>query len=214
MIPIKIHCQCGQRYSFDVEPVSNEMPYVVACPTCGADGTDTANQQIAQATPRVIPVAQPAASVRLQAAVPARAAVALATPVVATRPAAPLPHMDRTRAENEARSKIFWGDDPDDVVKFLMMQAIPYDEAEQIVSAITKERSATTRANGIRKILIGAPLMCVPVGAWIVFANMGFFPVKIFAFAVLVGLYGVWQVFNGCWMLLVPNMEGGDVADQ
>src|SRR5271154_2454272 len=57
MIPIKIECGCGQRYAFDVEPVNGRMPSVVACPTCGVDGTHAANEILS----RQIPV-QPAAS--------------------------------------------------------------------------------------------------------------------------------------------------------
>jgi hypothetical protein len=46
-IPVKIQCSCGQRYSFDVEPVDGHTPAPVCCPTCGADGTDAANESIA-----------------------------------------------------------------------------------------------------------------------------------------------------------------------
>src|SRR5436190_21002171 len=45
---IKLNCQCGTRYSFDAEPVNGLMPFAVACPTCGADGTAAANAIIAQ----------------------------------------------------------------------------------------------------------------------------------------------------------------------
>ena len=47
MIPVKIHCGCGQRYAFEVEPVNGLMPSSVACPVCGADGTGAANEIIA-----------------------------------------------------------------------------------------------------------------------------------------------------------------------
>jgi hypothetical protein len=49
MIPVKVQCACGQRYSFDVEPVNGRMPYAVACPVCNADDTAAANNIIAQA---------------------------------------------------------------------------------------------------------------------------------------------------------------------
>jgi hypothetical protein len=51
MIPIKIQCDCGQRYAFEIEPVGGRMPTTVACPTCGADGTAAANAIIAQSAP-------------------------------------------------------------------------------------------------------------------------------------------------------------------
>src|ERR1051325_4758252 len=50
MVSIKIQCpQCGQRYSFDTEPVNGRLSAPIFCPACNADGTAVANQQIAQA---------------------------------------------------------------------------------------------------------------------------------------------------------------------
>ena len=40
---LKVICNCGTKYKFDVEPVNNRMPWPVNCPTCGADGTELAN---------------------------------------------------------------------------------------------------------------------------------------------------------------------------
>src|SRR6266540_4706075 len=48
MIPIKIECDCGQRYAFDVQPLHGRMPSPVSCPVCGAEGTDKANEAIAR----------------------------------------------------------------------------------------------------------------------------------------------------------------------
>lgn len=45
-IPIKILCGCGQKYSFDAEPVNGQINWAVFCPVCGADGTVAANQII------------------------------------------------------------------------------------------------------------------------------------------------------------------------
>jgi hypothetical protein len=47
MMPVKIQCGCGQRYVFDIEPFCGRMPFPVACPVCGADGTYAANEVIA-----------------------------------------------------------------------------------------------------------------------------------------------------------------------
>lgn len=48
---LKIVCGCGQKYVFDVEPVNGRMPVKVACPSCGADGTESANNILAQYFP-------------------------------------------------------------------------------------------------------------------------------------------------------------------
>jgi len=45
---LKVVCNCGQKYKFDVEPVNGRMPVSVNCPVCGVDGTSAANGIIAQ----------------------------------------------------------------------------------------------------------------------------------------------------------------------
>lgn len=61
---IKVQCACGTRYSFEVEPQNGVMPFRVNCPSCNADGTEAANQIIAQ-TPEVAQTAS--ARLRIQA---------------------------------------------------------------------------------------------------------------------------------------------------
>jgi hypothetical protein len=45
---LKLVCQCGQKYVFDVEPVGGRMPFAVYCPVCNADGTAVANALLAE----------------------------------------------------------------------------------------------------------------------------------------------------------------------
>src|SRR5256885_380197 len=47
MIPIKILCGCGQKYSFDVESAATLVGAAIQCPACGADGAPAANQMLA-----------------------------------------------------------------------------------------------------------------------------------------------------------------------
>ena len=53
---IKVQCDCGQKFKFDVEPVNGQMPFAVKCPVCGFDGTPRANvilqQLLASAPPQ------------------------------------------------------------------------------------------------------------------------------------------------------------------
>ena len=42
-VEVKIQCDCGTRYKFDVEPLHGRMPQKVSCPQCGLDGTVAAN---------------------------------------------------------------------------------------------------------------------------------------------------------------------------
>src|SRR4051812_44194264 len=91
MTAVKVECDCGQRYAFDVEPVHGRMPAPVACPTCGADGTPKANAILAQMP---IAVSRAITPVAVPLAVAARAPVAVAArppPMVQLPP--PLPHL-------------------------------------------------------------------------------------------------------------------------
>lgn len=45
---LKIVCQCGQKYKFEVEPAGGRMPHTVNCPVCNADGTAIANARLAE----------------------------------------------------------------------------------------------------------------------------------------------------------------------
>ena len=47
-LEVKIQCDCGTRYKFDVEPLHGRMPQKVACPGCGVDGTPAANDILRQ----------------------------------------------------------------------------------------------------------------------------------------------------------------------
>jgi hypothetical protein len=231
MRTIKVQCGCGQRYAFDVEPVEGRMPYAVNCPLCGADGTEAANELLAESPAyepaRAASVASPGVRLRESAGAPAlhlAAAPAMQTavahahaqPAAAGRsPGRLLPgQLDRPRAESEARAKIFWGDPPDEVIKFLMRQNISGAEASELVRGMFDERAAAVRSNGIRKIVTGSGMVCVPIIAWFVFSGIGVIPLKLFAVTVMVGLWGAWRVLKGTLMILSPRSESGDVADQ
>jgi hypothetical protein len=58
---LKVVCQCGQKFKFDVEPVNGRMSFTVNCPVGNADGTAAANALIvvqrAVAATTVSPVA-------------------------------------------------------------------------------------------------------------------------------------------------------------
>lgn len=122
--------------------------------------------------------------------------------------------MDETQARAEARAKILWGDDPDEVSKFLRIQGLPANEAKAFVDALVAERTATIRSNGVKKIIKGIALVCVPIAAGLFFLAIGYFPLKIFAVTVLVGLYGLWELLKGLMMFIAPKGEPGDVSEQ
>jgi hypothetical protein len=79
---IKVGCNCGQNYKFDVEPVHARMPVKVACPGCGVDGTEAANQYLAQQFPNQPPIP---VAMRVQPAAPA-GALRVSVPAAAAAP--------------------------------------------------------------------------------------------------------------------------------
>src|SRR5579872_7326148 len=201
MIPIKIQCGCGQRYAFDVEPVNGRMSWAVACPVCGTDGTSVANGILAQSAPPP-PAVAPAPVARLHVSTAAPAATAQpAVSAPAPRRGGPLPgQVDPAKAQTEARSKIFWGDPPEDVVRFLMMNGFSRDDATAAVHAMTQERCVTLRGIGIRKIVVGTLLMAVPVATFFYFMYIHLMLVKLLAMTIVVGLWGAWMFLKGTLM--------------
>jgi hypothetical protein len=89
MMELKVVCDCGQKYKFDVEPVNNQMPFTVACPICKRDGTAKANamlQQMAVFKPVGSATSSAPAPAPVLSAAPAPASVA-PPPIGAAAPA-------------------------------------------------------------------------------------------------------------------------------
>src|SRR5438270_9653729 len=78
---IKLQCDCGQRFAFEVEPINDRMPAPVECPACGADSTAAANAAIAQSAESQS-AAAPAGIETLRVTIPAheRSPITLAAP--------------------------------------------------------------------------------------------------------------------------------------
>jgi len=108
MITVKVQCECGQRYAFDVEPVRGRMPSSVACPICGVDGTPAANQIIAQTLPPPpAPAIAPLPSMKIaRAADPAESAPAPA-PVAQRSPLQQLASL-KSVSDGEAEKWKWW----------------------------------------------------------------------------------------------------------
>lgn len=68
---LKVVCNCGQKFKFDVEPVNGQMPFTVNCPVCNTDATNLANSVLAQklAADQPMPAPETAASPALIAPV-------------------------------------------------------------------------------------------------------------------------------------------------
>jgi len=123
--------------------------------------------------------------------------------------------MDRDQVEVEARAKTHWGDSREEVVKFIMMQGISAAEAMEMADVLFAERTAAIRSAGMKKILMGVPMIAFPIVAWIfMIAVVHLLFVKIWALTLMVGLYGMYCLLKGLIMFFSPGSEPGDVSDK
>jgi hypothetical protein len=116
---IKVTCNCGTKYGFEVEPVNGRMPAPVNCPSCGTDGTAQANETIRaslapspapaqQAAPMRVTFSQPAPALRInRPAAPPPAAEASEEPMVEAPPpiSPPPPRQPRAAVQSKPKSQ-------------------------------------------------------------------------------------------------------------
>lgn len=117
------------------------------------------------------------------------------------------------QAQIEARAKVFWGDAAEDVIKYLQMQGISYDDACVMVDQMFAEREKAIRARGVRKICIGVAMMLVPVVVYFILASIGYIDGKLLAMAAVIGLGGAWFCLKGTFMVVSPATEIGEVSE-
>jgi hypothetical protein len=101
---IKVQCDCGQKFKFDVEPVNGHMPFTVNCPVCGADGTARANVLLQQMPPPPpVPIAAAYAPPPPPAPAPMRpAGLSINRPQAAPPPAPTEAAADETSEDDSA----------------------------------------------------------------------------------------------------------------
>jgi hypothetical protein len=213
---IKLQCECGQRFAFDVEPVDGRMPSSVECPACGTDKIEAANAFIAQ---NIEP--QTAETRRRDEPVPisipphaAPARIAAAAPSAEHRAPRPIPgQTGRSQAKAEARAKISWGDPPIKVLAYLRSNGYGKEESTALVQELLRERFATIRGKGITKIIGGALLVCLFVGIFLIFRAGGLMSPLFLGLTCAMGVYGLWLLANGIMMLMAPKASSGDIEE-
>ena len=127
----------------------------------------------------------------------------------------PIRPIDRGQVEIEARAKTFWGDSREEVLKYVMMQGISAAEATELANGLFAERAQIIRGAGVKKIIIGIPLMILPVAFWIFCSvQYRFVPLKLWAITAMGGLYGMYCFFKGLIMFFSPNSEPGDCSEK
>jgi hypothetical protein len=121
--------------------------------------------------------------------------------------------LDPDRAAAEARAKIMWGDDPAEIAKYLMSQGFSADEAKSAMAPMLADRAQMVRKAGVSRMFVGTGMMLLPVVAFVGCLMIGYFPIKLLAITVAIGIWGGWKFLSGLIMFLSPKSEKGDVAD-
>ena len=119
---------------------------------------------------------------------------------------------------SEARAKIIWGESAASVRAFLTVNGVSAAEADAKVKQFVRERNADIRAIGLRRVLIGAPL--VFASAWltwffltdkqIVYQRTSF---RGLGFVMLMGVFGLWKLIGGLMFLLRPQADDESIPD-
>lgn len=102
LVEIKIQCDCGTKYKFEVEPLQGRMPQRVFCPGCGFEGTGAANEQLLEKLPATPTVAAKTTPIP-QLPVPPKPVENLTASAMEVLPAAPLPRRSFPGAVPTAR---------------------------------------------------------------------------------------------------------------
>jgi hypothetical protein len=123
----------------------------------------------------------------------------------------------REKIETTARARVFWGDPEADIVKYLADNGTEQGEAKLMVEAFIHERADTVRKMGLRKILIGIPLVTAPLLPWIILSTMmhRLFmpPIMILCLPGSFVVYGLYSLFKGILMYVWPDTQAGDIAE-
>lgn len=198
---IQIHCPCGQ--SFEIDPkVALADNQSMFCPACGADQTELATTAIAAFAP------EPAHDFSQRPS-----AEALAN-IIRT---------DRSQVDHEARAKVFWGDQPESVIEYMMGQGVPRQEAASLVAGYVQERLAAIREHGKHRMLRSIPLIATPFALFLIsfvigpliFKEPGFWgrTINVHAIGVVLGLWGFYLLVDGFLHFISPHREHRAVAD-
>ena len=210
---VKIDCACGQRYSFDVDPVNGRVPSTVICPACGADGTASANDFLAKCSHADIPMSSSSGPLRVALTRDSvKAAVGQRT---AIRPASTQAgQVSRTQAQHEARAKMLWGDKPLQVLAYLLSQGFTREDASELVKEFLAERTRIIRWKGIKYVAIGIVLFLVPaITLAVAFFDNHIPNLRAVGVWVVIGLAGVSLLIKGIFILISPGSTSGDASD-
>ena len=114
----------------------------------------------------------------------------------------------------EARAKISWGDSPQDVLKYLMINGLSYEEANEFVNDLFNQRAAAIRSRGVAYTFGGALVVCVPIAFWLICLRTGILLPRTLVVTIGIGLIGLGVLIKGLFMIFAPKSTSGDVSEQ
>ena len=109
---------------------------------------------------------------------------------------------------------MMWGESMQQVAAYLTVQGFSRVEAAELTKKLFHERPSIVRSNGIKKIIVGIVLMCVPVLAYFIFETTGRIWIKRALICYGIGIYGAYLLVCGIINIVVPNPEQGAIQKE
>lgn len=118
----------------------------------------------------------------------------------------------REMIEDQAASKIIWGEREEEVIAFLKSQSFTQEDAEQAVRKAVRERDWAMRRSGVVKVILGSLMFIVCAGFAVFCLVVPSLKAK-FAIGILIpgAIYGLVQVRDGFARITRGAREPGQV---
>jgi hypothetical protein len=113
----------------------------------------------------------------------------------------------------EARAKIIWGESTQKVLTYLQSKSVGDKEASVLLEDLMKERAASIRTDGVKKVWIGVLFVLAPVAYYLVSKFVGFWSLKLFSGLIVLGIVGIAKLSSGLSMILKPRAVKGDLSN-
>jgi hypothetical protein len=120
--------------------------------------------------------------------------------------------MENQALIQDAKSKIIWGEDPEDVKRYLRENGNIGDaQVDGLIKAFMSERNAHARGEAIKKITVGSLLLSIPIlYLAISYFIIGYIFTKIVALTCVPGIYGLIKLSDGLILMLKPSTKIDD----
>jgi hypothetical protein len=117
---------------------------------------------------------------------------------------------------DQARAMVTWGDEPDEVRRFLLSNDVSSREVEECLALLKAERHREIRWSGFRMILIGIACLAVSVvGFYYLWPVIQTRRRSSWLLTVLIafGGFGIWKFVDGLIYLIRPQLESKAISE-